>query len=507
MRRAIASITLALLACFSGGASGAESIVKTEAGDVRGASRDGVVAYLGLPYAAPPVGDRRWRPPARVTPWPEVRDATSYGPACPQPDRTDRAARGAGGPTLKSEDCLNLNVWSKAGARNAPVMVWIHGGGHRVGSNGLSIYDGSDLARHGVIVVSINYRLGLFGYFAHPALTAEAQPNDPLGNYGLMDQIAALEWVQRNIAAFGGDPKRVTVFGESAGGASILFLLTTQRAQGLFASAIVQSGGGLQIPQRLAEKEEAGLAAAARIGLDKSATAAALRATSADPWIDALGPLEGIGFGSFIDGRLVTEAPARAFEEGRAADVPLMIGANDNEGSIVLDLGAGGGFDRLGSRVDALRPAYTSSDDADFSRQVLGDAIFVAPSAWIAEQAAPGAPSYLYFYTYVTERRRGAVPGAQHAAEIPYVFQSLDRLPIPSAFFSDQDRAFSDMIASCWVSFARTGAPDCEGGPDWPAYMRSSDRVMVFAPKSHVAPHPRRKQMDAVMSLTRQAPD
>lgn len=499
-RTLIASVALIAFAT----PAAAQTIVRVESGQVRGVTADGIHAYKGIPFAAPPVGDLRWRPPAPVANWDGVRDAASYGPACPQPARD---SRGGGRADVQSEDCLSLNIWAQDGARNLPVMVWIHGGGHRVGAGSFPLYDGTALARQGVVLVTINYRLGLLGYFAHPALTAEAGADAPLGNYGFMDQITALEWVQRNIAAFGGDPSRVTVFGESAGGASIVYLLTSPQARGLFHGAIVQSGGGLQRPGSLAEHERNGVEAAARIALPASASAADLRAASAEQWTEALGSLEGLGFGEFIDGRLITEAPSRAFAEGRAADVPLMIGANDNEANVITSLGiTGSALNVLGPRLPQLRALYGDVSEEEFTRQALGDAFFVAPAAWVAAQTASGAPSYLYHFTYVIERRRGAIEGANHGTEIPFIFQTWNRLPIPPALITAQDRAFGEMISSCWVSFAQTGTPACEGEATWPAYSASADRLMLFAPETNVAPQPRRPAMDFILTQLTERP-
>lgn len=495
--RSIAALLCLLLIGACATSAGAQTQVQTESGALQGVIENGVTVYRGIPFAAPPVDDLRWRAPAPAPRWQGIRDASSFGPACPQPERDNRAG---GRADIQSEDCLTLNVWAPEGARNLPVMVWIHGGGHRVGSGSFPIYDGAALARQGVVLVTINYRLGLLGYFAHPALTAENTGGEPLGNYGFMDQIAALEWVKRNIAAFGGDPSRVTVFGESAGGASIIYLLTSQRAHGLFQRAIVQSGGGLQRPGSLTEQEQAGIESAARIGLPLTASAAELRAASAEQWTAALGSLEGLGFGAFIDGRLITEAPSQAFAAGRAVDVPLMIGANDNEANVITSLGAGAALNALGPRLPALRSLYGPVSEDEFTRQALGDAFFVAPAAWVAAQTASGAPSYLYHFTYVIDRRRGAVAGANHGTEIPFIFQTWDRLPIPPAFITQQDRAFGEMISSCWVSFAHTGVPTCDGAPSWPAYSADADRLMLFAPETNIAQQPRRPAIDFILT-------
>ncbi len=310
--------------------------VKTKSGDVAGATANGLSVWKGIPFAAPPVGDLRWKAPQPIS-WSGVKQATTFGAACPQPERGDG---GVGAPATQDEDCLTLNVFAPAGAKNLPVMVWIHGGAFRLGFSSSPLYDGAELNKQGVILVTVNYRLGLLGFFAHPELTREAKPGDPIGNYGLMDQIAALQWVQDNIAAFGGDPKNVTAFGESAGGSSMIYLLANPKAKGLFSKAIVESGGGLQRPVDLAATEKRGVEAAANIGLDAKATLAGMRAKPATDWITAQGGLQGgLGFGPFIDGRFVTEAPWQAFRDGRAIDVPLLVGFNSNGGQCAFDSG------------------------------------------------------------------------------------------------------------------------------------------------------------------------
>ena len=266
------------------------SMLRTEItiaqGRLNGASRNGIERFLNIPFAAAPVADMRWRPPGAAPTRSGVRDATAFGPSCPQPVRPAIVAGGVA--DRQSEDCLQLNIWRPASATRLPVMVWLHGGAHVIGSGTFPAFDGSQLARDGVIVVTINYRLGALGYFAHPALTAEAAASEtPIGNYGLMDQIAALEWVRANIAAFGGDPARVTVFGESAGAIDIVTLLTIPQAAGLFSSAIVQSGINLFEPNPLAQQEQLGLALASRAGVSVQANAGDLRQISTEALLAA----------------------------------------------------------------------------------------------------------------------------------------------------------------------------------------------------------------------------
>lgn len=494
--------------------------VHTAQGEVSGvwvgpAGSHEVGSYKGLPFAAPPVGELRWAPPAPAKPWKGVRKADAYGPACPQPSREDGGGGGRAG--TQSEDCLTLNiwtptVWAPAGKKPSPlpVMVWIHGGAHRVGSGSFPIYDGTEMARQGVILVTINYRLGLLGYFAHPALTAAAKPGEPLGNYGTMDQIAALQWVHDNIASFGGDPKNVTVFGESAGGSAVIYLLANPHAKGLFAKAIVESGGGLQRPKGLAEIEKLGVTQAAAIGLPANATLAQMRAKSPEDWIKAQGALlaGGLGFGPFIDGRLITEAPSEAFSSGRAADVPLIIGANSNEASVMATLGARPGAIRLimGRQMEPFQKLYGAVPEDEFVRQAMGDITFVAPSRWIAQQEAKGAPSFLYYFSYVTERRRGSIPGASHGTEIPYVFKTWGLTPQIAAMVTDADKAMSNTMSACWVAFAKTGQPACDGAPAWPAYDPAKDELMEFAPKITVHKPEKAAAFDMIVAQYAKAP-
>ncbi len=479
-------ITCAALAVTFAASAAAQ--VHTASGDVSGANDKGVVAYKGIPFAAPPVGDLRWKAPQPAAKWTGVRKANEYGPACPQPDREDGG--GVGRMAVQSEDCLFLNVWTPIDAKpngKAPVMVWIHGGAHRLGAGSAPLYDGSEFAKQGIVFVTINYRLGLLGFFAHPAVTAAAKVDEPLGNYGIMDQLAALHWVQDNIAGFGGDPANVTVFGESAGGADTIYLLANPKAKGLFAKAIVESGGGTQRPTNLGQQEQQGVTYASKIGLGANATLADLKAKTPKDWIEAQGQLAGgLGFGPFIDGRLVTEAPFQAFANGHANDVPMIIGANSNESSVLATLGVPTAALQAaaGNAMAELRKLYGSVSEQEFTRQAMGDIVFVAPSRLIAAKASAGAPSWLYYFDYVVTRRRDAVPGANHGSEIPFVFRTFDMMPALKLLVGAEDRKMSDRMSSCWVSFAKTGNPTCAGGPEWTAYDPKTDLEMTFQPES-----------------------
>ena len=496
MKLAAALAAIVLMAS----AASAETVA-IESGPLSGTTANGVDVYRGIPYAAPPVGALRWAPPAPPARWTTPRDASSFGAICPQPQRSDGGvAMGAG--QTQSENCLFLNVFAPHGAKHLPVMVWIHGGAHRFGSGSGAIYDGTNFAKDGVILVSINYRLGLLGYFAHPALTKAAGANAPLGNYGQMDQIAALQWVRRNIAAFGGDPGNVTVFGESAGGSSILYLLATPSAKGLFAKAIVESGGGWFNPATLASKEAEGVDFANKNGRSGAdATLEQLRAIPVDKTLDIPANL---GFGPFVDGRLVPQSPTRAFADGTATDVPLIIGSNSFEASLMQSFNIPP--DRIiGKLPPAARQIYASdaSDDTTLAHAVFTDSVMGAPAHWVAAREAGGAPSWLYHFSYVASMQRARVPGARHGSEIPYVFSTGDALASRFGIsLSPDDTAMESRMHACWVAFAKTGKPEC-GGQPWPAYTPANDTLMEFGPTTGPVSGFRKAQYDALESVLR----
>jgi para-nitrobenzyl esterase len=371
-------------------------------------------------------------------------------------------------------------------------MVWIFGGGDIAGADSIAPNDGRAFARDGVVLVAMNYRLGALGFFAHPALTKEAGPGAPLADYGLMDQVAALKWVKRNIARFGGDPSNVTIFGESAGGANVLTLMVTPSARGLFQKATVQSGDGWGPTPTLAEAEAAGVALAQKAGLPADATAAQLRDAPVDKLVGASGPIAII-----VDGRLVTESPEQGFARGDQAPAPLIIGANSWEASLLAK-------SRWQAYADALSPAVRAAypDDAadpdKLAQDAFGDAFMTAPARWYAAQASTKAGAWLYEFAYVRVVRRGKIPGANHTAENPYVFDTQMIVPNYSAEIQDPDRKVAAFMHSCWVSFAKTGKPTCAAdGRAWPAYAPASDEWMVFDSPSKVVPHHRKPQLDA----------
>ncbi len=470
--------------------------VTVEGGVLSGAVTERANIFKAVPYAAPPVGALRWAAPKPVVAWNGERDATVNGPSCMQPMNESGTPNEGGANGPMSEDCLQLNVFAppagpKGAPKKAPVMVWIHGGSHRTGAGW--VFDGSNFARDGVVLVTINYRLGPMGYFAHPALSQEAGA-EPTGNYGLMDQVAALEWVQRNIAAFGGDPKNVTVFGESAGGASTLALLSTQKARPLFKRAIVQSGGGWSPPLSLREKEAQGARIAGDLRLaGAEASAADLRKLSAATLIAKIeGP-----FGPFVDGKLLAETPAQAFAAGRAYDVPMIIGANSGEDSLM-----GPWKPEMAVMIPkwarGVYPEEAAKGDEALARAVFGDRAMVGPARWIAAKASTTKqPVWLYHFSYVGSRFRPmGITRAFHAAEIQYVFEYWGRRT-PMSMVSDDDKAMATLMHGCWVAFAKTGSAAKCGPAPWPTYSLKTDQLMEFGAETGVRAGFRKSRLDA----------
>jgi para-nitrobenzyl esterase len=487
---AVAALAATAIATASGAQPAARA--KIDSGALVGVAQENANVFRNIPFAAPPVGDLRWAPPQPVKPWTSERMAVAAGVSCPQPMNANDTPNGGGANGPISEDCLQLNVYAprnaKGGnAKGAPVMVWIHGGSHRTGAGW--VYDGTNFARDGVVVVTINYRLGALGYFAHPALTKAARPSEAVGNYGLMDQIAALKWVQRNIAAFGGDPKNVTVFGESAGGMSTLSLLATPAAKGLYQKAIVESGAGWFQPKTLAAKEAEGAAMLQKAGLT-GATAADLRAIP----VEKLVPISG-DYQPFTDGRLMTKTASQALVRGGFADVPLMIGSNSGEDSL---MGPAPASPQAVAMVPAaLRAVYkdeAAAGDDILTRAVFTDRIMGGPARWVAAKASTGKPSWLYYFSYVGSRFRPAMTRAGHAAEIQYVWEYWGRRT-PMSEVSEEDKQMATLMHACWVSFAKTGAPKC-GSQAWPAYDPAKDQLMEFGASSGVRSNFRKVQLD-----------
>lgn len=524
---AAAVLLAASIAAFSAasvataGASGTAEAASTatpavrsvSGGKVQGLALDGVHVWRGIPFVAPPVGPLRWRAPQPVVPWQGVRDATQFGPACPQPNLFYDVPQ--------SEDCLTLNIWAAPGARKAPVLVWIHGGGFINSSSTQPATDGTELAKRGIVVVAANYRLGALGMFAHPALAREAAAaGEPTGNFGILDQIAALKWVRDNIARFGGDPSNVTVSGVSAGGTSSLILVQSPLARGLFTKAIVQSAGGTEGVQTLAQAEAAGVAFAAEFG-DAAGDPARLRDIPAKDIVakrgfpmterrqrmlagnefggqyeavQSRGGAEGMPTKPFVDGKVLVKDLGEAYGAAEVASVRMIIGATNGESG-----GQGGATDRIEAR-GAMAAA-------------LGRAEGVAKA---------GGKAWLYYFTY--SPGRGPAP---HGAAMPYTFGNLGKAQgnvdsqvfartgptsgqviagnreraegrgerrrrtsaeIPPAMAADR-QAVADALLAYWVSFMRDGRPAADGKTAWPDSSPGDPRaLLVDGPAPRLVP-------------------
>jgi len=479
--------------------AGAADVVRVDAGALKGVTAGDVTSFKGVPYAQPPVGPLRWRAPEPAAHWTGVRVADRYGAICMQKLSADNGV----GPGPASEDCLTLNVFAPAGKAHAPlpVMVWIHGGGFVNGSGTAALYDGSALARQGVVVVTLNYRLGRFGFFAHPALTAE-QHGAALANYGLMDQIAALRWVRRNIAAFGGDPANVTIFGESAGGMAVNRLMMIREARGLFAKAIVESGVGRERGQTLAEAEADGAAFAAKLGVTSDTTS--LRAIPADKIVAAGDPDVLKGELPILDGVLLKENPAEVFADGRVARVPYLVGSNSLEfppawvGPLRAKL-----VHLTPAQQDEAIKAYGGADG--FNDHIVSDIVFGEPARLLAgDMAKRGVPTFLYRFSVVSAKTPKMLSGgASHASDRQYVFKTLNTSPWPT---DARDAALAETISAYWVAFAKTGDPNGEGRPHWPRYG-ADDRLINFTNDGPVAEKtPDAAVLDFIRSVADAAP-
>jgi len=505
MARRAAALAAAIL--LAAPATAAELIlhptIQTASGAVTGELSGDVQVYRGIPYAAPPVGALRWRPPQPPAPWTGRRDATTFGFDCVQ-----TLFPGDSTPSIhtQSEDCLTLNIWRHTAptAGPVPVMVWIHGGGYTNGIGTSPMFDGAALARAGVIVVTLNYRLGRFGFFAHPALTAD-RPDEPKGNYGFMDQIAALKWVQANIAAFGGDPAKVTVFGESAGGASVNLLLASPMARGLFARAITESGGLGDSWPCLADAEAKGLAFAKARGVE-GADAAALRALPLEVVKGDLSMGQGrpeTYSGPMVDGKVVPRPPLEVFLKGEGAKVPFLLGANSLEAGASNPVAAAAIVGRLPTAAQAaVRAAYDpGGGHAQLDLNFPSEAIFVASTRWLAGQhAKAGQPTYLYRFDVVPAGRRATAQGARHASEMPYVFGTL---PTAGTTTDAADAKASETVRAYWTNFAKTGDPNGPGLPPWPRYDAGDQALTIGVGGPKAGPHPNPKRLDLLMSQPR----
>jgi para-nitrobenzyl esterase len=475
----------------------AQPIVEAPGGALKGAALDGVNVYRGIPYAQPPVRRLRWRPPVPAQRWKGVRDATRFGPACVQPPSRPGSIYSPAQSLAVSEDCLSLNVWAPADAskaadaRKAPVFVWIHGGSLVAGSGSEPMYDGARLASQGLVVVTINYRLGVLGYLAHPELSKESA-DGVSGNYGLLDQIEALRWVQRNIAAFGGDAGNVTIAGESAGALSVMYLMASPPARGLFHKAISQSAYMISTPalrktvHGTPSAEESGLALSRNI---KVRGLARLRGADAQE-LTVQAALAGFLPLGNVDGGVLPAQPVEVFERGVQAPVPILAGFNEGEIRSLRFLlppkpEAAAVYEatiraRYGALAETMLLRYPATDIDEAMLATTRDAMY----GWTAErlvklQTALGQPSYLYYYNHGYPAADTAGLHAFHASEIPFVFGNEHTTPPlwPKIPDTEAERRLTDAMMGYWASFARGGTPVAAGHPAWPAY--GEDRAFM----------------------------
>jgi para-nitrobenzyl esterase len=482
--------------------------VRVEQGLLESRLEEGIDVYRGVPFAAPPTGALRWRPPQPAPPWSGVRAARSGAPSCMQPPQLNASANetfSTAGETF-SEDCLYLNIWAphERPGRALPVMVWIHGGGFIEGSPNLPTYDGANLARHGVIVVNAGYRLGPFGFLALPQLSAES-PQHVSGNYGLLDQIAALLWVRHNIAAFGGDPARVTIFGQSAGGIAVSMLAASPLAKGLFQGVIAESGGSfgpVRVPPRpgenmqtLSDAEHTGTRFVQKLPATSLEELRKLPAQAIQSVRFALND-----FWPAQDGWVILDDQHLLYEQGRYNDTPVLIGSNSDEGALFPPRGTAASFiaevhERFGPFADELLKVYPATESAwqRSSMDLTRDAAFAWHTlAWAQLQARAGKSKvFTYYFAHVPPRsaqsRYKDATGAVHGEELPYVFGTLARQNLA---WSATDRALSEQMMTFWTNFAERGDPNGPGLPAWPAFDGSTQQFMRFEATSAATPVP-----------------
>ncbi len=489
--------------------------VETSLGTLRGAVLEGVqpepgaperarlLGFMGVPFAAPPVGPRRFEPPQPARAWPGTRDATQPAPACWQPEPASDSFYGHG-PDHMSEDCLYLNIWTPAhqSGERLPVMVWIHGGGLVSGHAGVWAYDGQSLASRGVVVVTVQYRLGPLGFLAHPLLAADGETSR--FNLGLRDQIAALEWVAAEISSFGGDPDNTTIFGESAGSSSVLALTATPRAAGLFARAIGQSGAPLQPRDRVADLSSPGhgtyleaLRAADLLPTESASELEALRALAPADFFDprVLEAVRNMSFGPIQDGDLLDDQIGARLERGDIARIPMILGSNEDQASVSYDAVAPASVPEyrewlaltFGDWSDDFYGQYSAVTD-DHAR----DAFLALHSdldvgwpmrQWALSLAEEEVSVWFYRWRHAPPSEERERWGAFHGAEIPYVFSNLHRRSLATGRLeigeTDRDRRLADTMASYWVQFARSGNPNGDGLPEWPVFEPPNETVLL----------------------------
>ena len=517
-------VALFLAAITFGVCAAERPVVKVDTGSLQGTIEYGMQVFKNIPYAAPPVGDLRWRPPQPALSWSGMRDASKFGESCPQ-QYIKNLSDGLGLPG--SEDCLKLNVYGpvKPG-KNLPVMVWIHGGGLIVDGARDPQFTPINLIKNGVIVVTVDYRLGSLGFFATKELIEEAKAKgEPVGNYGTMDQIASLKWVKKNIQAFGGDPNNVTIFGQSAGGRSVTWLMVSDAAKGLFHKAIAQSAQ--QSPLRGMTEKRFGLTPEVDIGAKYMSSLGAkslaeLRKLPVQKLVlDGSAYYAGEFGGPFVDGQIIKGDPIPLFAAGKQAKVPFMIGTNSFDSDFMLpgEPSLEVFTKKIHEDPKIIEKLYADvKDKCILNSFVIQDLMYRASTKLLANSMNGVAPGYAYYYDYLTQNIRASLPGAPHTYEIPYVFGSLALVPQapkqaltgvnqcariekdvaefkkthawPKDWFpivdknSPQDQAMSERLSSSWAAFARTGNPNVSGQANWPIYNLNADVMRNFSPGS-----------------------
>jgi para-nitrobenzyl esterase len=495
MKRLLFLVVLASIALSPALSIAADKPVKVEGGVLQGVAEGDLSVYKGIPFAAPPVGDLRWKAPQPVVAWSGTRSADKYAPACMQAGNAPPGGLG--------EDCLYLNVWSpaKSPTEKLPVLVWIYGGGFAGGATSIPIHDGARLAKRGVVLVSVAYRVGVLGFFAHPELNAEA-PSHTSGNYGLLDMIAGLRWISRNIAAFGGDPSRVTIFGESAGGIAVSMLCASPLAKGLIHGAISESGGSFgpssKNPQPgenmrlLADEQVSGVEFAKALG---ASSIKELRALPAEKILGARRSGGGMAW-PIVDGYVIPGDQYRLYEAGRFTDTPILVGYNSDEGLSFTRVRkaeeyAAGVRERYGPFADRLLAAYPAAGDTvpKTARDLARDSAFGWHTwSWARLQSARGkGKAYLYYFDQHPPRTPGtpeADHGTAHGVDVAYVFENL-----PGTATAD-DRHISETMAAYWTNFAKRGDPNGAGLPVWPAFSDATPSVMYLGPTARTGPVP-----------------